>query len=301
MKTLKKGQQHSEQQRKSDKMQSSEKRQKGKMRRREKKGSNEKKQKEVYVPIAGLIGGATDYHVYDMQWNDRLIAALIGFGAAFIVIYVFFRAIPVGILAGVCCIVPAQKLYRDYKIKKRQQNLLLQFKDLLESLAASYSAGQNTMGAFGDAKTDMISIYGEDADIVREVEMIAGGMLNNMTIEALLDNFAKRSGLADAESFANVFEVANRQGSNLNRVIAESREMINDKIEIEMEIATMLQGNKNELNVMALMPIVIFPCLNGLGGETTANTPVNVVVKIVCIAIFVGAYFLGRKLVDIKV
>ncbi len=274
------------------------------MRKKEANGIEEKKKKkEAYQPISGALGEATDYHVYAMTFWDRLLAMALGFAASILVIRIFFGSVLVGAVGGIFLCSPAQKFYREYRIKKRQQNLLLQFKDLLESLASSYSAGQNTVGAFSDARSDMVSIYGEESDIVAEVDQIVTGMQNNVTIEVLLNNFAARSGLDDVESFANVFEVSNRQGSNLNKVISESREIINDKIEIEMEIDTMLQGNKNELNIMALSPLVVVPFLGGLGGETTitGNSLTNVVVKIVCICIFAGAYLMGRKMVNVKV
>ena len=65
----------------------------------------------------------------------------------------------------------------------------------------------------------------------------------------------------------------------------------------------MLQGNKNELNIMILAPLVVVPFLGGLGGETTitGNTPMNVIVKIICIGIFAGAYLMGKKMIDIKI
>lgn len=46
--------------------------------------------------------------------------------------------------------------------------------------------------------------------------------------------------------------------------------MINDKIEIEMEIQTIIAGNKNELNIMMIMPLVILVSIGGLGSDMTA-------------------------------
>lgn len=268
---------------------------------REKKEKKKKKQKPVYEPVQGLLGAAEDYHIYHMIFSDRIMAALIGFAIGAVVAGVFFRNGVVAAAAGAVLIIPAQKFYRNYMLQKRQRNLLMQFKDLLESLATSYSAGQNTQMAFQDAKTDMISIHGEKSDIVEEVDIIINGMANNLTPEVLLSNFAQRSGLDDVASFANVFEVVNRQGSNLKQVISDSREIINDKIEIEMEIATMLQGNKNELNIMMVMPLVIELSLRGLGtSENGVDFFINMGLKIACLAVFAAAYMMGRKIVDIK-
>lgn len=272
-----------------------------KLEKKEKEQKAKKQKKTVYEPVKGVLGEACDYHIYHMKIRDRIIAGFIGAIIGIVVVIVFFRNLSAALIAGVVLLLPAQRFYRDYKRKKRQKELLMQFKDLLESLATSYSAGQNTQGAFRDAKEDMISIYGEKADIVAEVELIVKGIDNNITPEALLSNFAARSGLEDVESFANVFEVVNRQGSNLKDVISDSREIINDKIEIEMEIETMLQANKNELNIMIVMPLVIVASVSGLGTMTIAsNTPFNIALKFICIGVFAAAYYMGRKIVDIK-
>ncbi|MBR5508465.1 MAG: kinase, partial [Lachnospiraceae bacterium] len=189
-----------------------------------------------------------------------------------------------------------------YKKNARLKQLRLQFKDLLESLTASYSAGRNTPDAFADARNDMQSIYGEESDIVNELQVICIDLANNINIEELLLDFAQRSELDDVMSFANVFEVCNRQGSDMKRIVSDTREIINDKIEIEMEIDTMLSGNKNELNIMMVMPVVIVLSLSGMGTMTiVSNSPVNLLVKIICLGIFGVAYIIGRKIVDIKI
>lgn len=77
-------------------------------------------------------------------------------------------------------------------------------------------------------------------------------------------------------SFANVFEVCNRQGSDLKRIVSETRDILNDKIEIEMEIETMVSGNKNELNIMMVMPVVVVLSLSAMGTMTiVSNSPVT--------------------------
>ena len=172
----------------------------------------------------------------------------------------------------------------------------------MESLTSSYSAGQNTVEAFRDAVNDMVSIYGEEADIVQEVRTICTGLDNNINIEELLMDFARRSNLDDVMSFANVFEICNRQGSDLKRIVSDTREIINDKIEVEMEIETMIAGSKNELNIMMVMPVIVVVMLRGLGsGMAGSNSAASVVVKIICIGIFALAYVMGRKIIDIKI
>ena len=190
----------------------------------------------------------------------------------------------------------------DYLKDKRMKNLLYQFRDMMESLSASYSAGKNTQGAFLDACGDLIGIYGEKADIVKELKLIVDGIYNGQSVEEMLSNFAARSHLDDIESFATIFEVTNRYGGDMRRVVGETREIINDKIETELEIQTLLTANKNDLNIMIVMPVLIMLMLNGMGNMSIVqNTPLNVLVKIGALALFGTAYYMGRKIVDIKI
>ena len=268
----------------------------------EKQKKKSKKKKEEYQELRGLLGVGKDYHVYHMKRIDYLVAWGIGFAGGLIVMFAFFNNFLIALIGGVVSAKVLPKYYREYRKKKQAEELRNQFKDLLESVTSSYSAGQNTVEAFTDAYSDMVSIYGENADISAEIQIICTGLRNNINIEELLLDFAKRSGLDDAMSFANVFEVCNRQGGDLKRIVSETREIINDKIEMEMEIETMLSGSKNELNIMMVMPVIIVVMLKGLGTTMAgANTPATVLIKIICIGIFGLAYVMGRKITDIKI
>ncbi len=261
-----------------------------------------KKTKEEYIELNGLFGTADDYHVYHMTKVDYLTAYVIGFAAGMVISFAFFRNPVSTLIGGMVCAYMIPPYYNEYKKNSRLKHLREQFKDLLESLTASYSAGRNTPDAFQDAADDMISIYGEEADIVVELQMICAGLANNINIENLLMDFAERSGLDDVMSFANVFEVCNRQGSDLKRIVSDTRDIINDKIEMEMEIETMLSGNKNELNVMMIMPVIVVLSLSGMGdGTVVSNVGPNLVIKLICLGIFGAAYLIGRKIVNIKI
>lgn len=267
--------------------------------KKEKKGKVER-QKEAVTPIPGIMGMGDDYHIYTMTLADRLAAAGLGAAVGIAVGYVFFNHWLTALILTAAAGIGLQKPFGEYLKRKRLKKLLLEFKDLLETLTASYSAGQTTARAFEDALHEMSELYGEGADIVQELKMIHAGLQHNYNIEDLLLNFAARSGLDDVDSFANVFEVCNRKGGNLKQIVGETRSVINDKIEIEMEIQTMVAASRNELNIMMVMPLLIMFTMRGLGDSMTGNSVMNVVVKLIALGIFAGAYALGSKLVDIK-
>lgn len=269
---------------------------------REKSRKKRKINKQNYIPQKAVFGKADDYYVYHMSNGEKMVGGLLGFGTGVFIFMVFFRNLIVSLLAGVILMIPGILKYREYLKQKRMKALMFQFRDMMESLTASYSAGKNTEGAFQDACADMINIYGEKADIVYELKWIVSGLYNGMNIDLLLMNFAKRSHLDDIESFATIFEVSSRYGGNLKEVVGETRSIINDKIETEMEIRTLLTANKNELNIMMIMPFIIMLMLNGMGDMSIVqNTPANMVVKIIVLLLFGLAYWMGRKIVDIEI
>lgn len=266
-----------------------------------KKEKKQKKQKVVYIPKKGIMGNADDYHVYSLSFTERIQGFLIGGIAAAVVLHVFFEFIPLSLLGFVFVGVKAIPIYQQYLLKKRKKELVFQFKDMLESLTSSYSAGKNTRDAFIDCLGDMRNMYGDDGDIVKELKIIVSGMENNVNIERLLLDFADRSDLDDVESFANVFDVSLRQGADIKNIISSTSDIISDKIDIELDMNTLLASNKNELNVMMIMPLIISLSLKGMSGDTFGNTGVTVIAKVVAVVMFIVAYKMGQKVTDIKI
>ena len=110
-------------------------------------------------------------------------------------------------------------------------------------------------------------------------------------------NFAQRAGVDDIENFANVFATCYRKGGNINEVIKNTAEIIGDKIEIKMELQTMVSGQKNEMNIMLVMPILFIIVMKSMGGGLIdLSTPIGILSTTGALVIFVIAYFAGRHI-----
>ena len=134
-----------------------------------------------------------DYNKYSMKLKDRTIAFLIGFGLAVIAIHIFFGNIIVDLLVGIAAGIVAQPIYRNMMINRIKRQLTLQFRDLLDSLNSSISAGKVVNAAFTDAEKDMYMQYGETSSIYKEVKVINSGIINAINIETLLSDLGERS------------------------------------------------------------------------------------------------------------
>lgn len=68
-----------------------------------------------------------------------------------------------------------------------------------------------------------------------------------------------------------------------------------------MEIETMVSGQKNEQNIMMVMPVIFVLVLKMMGGGLLdLKSPVGIISVTIAIVIFVLAYFVSRKILNIR-
>jgi len=85
----------------------------------------------------------------------------------------------------------------------RAQRLELerQFRECAGSLQTALAAGYSAENAFRESLKEMRKLYGAEADICLELEVIARGLEVNRSIEEMLASFAERSGSSAIEQF----------------------------------------------------------------------------------------------------
>ncbi len=259
------------------------------------------RRKEKYEEYNGLFHNAIDYNVYHMQVQERILGALAGMAFGGIVFHVFFGIWILTVLSIPVCAVVGIKVYRHMLLKKRKLRLTMQFRDMLETVSASLGGGRNIKDAFSGACSEMEIQYGGSAEIVYELQIIRSGLDNNINIEVLLQDFARRSHDENVQNFADVFEVANRRGGNVRQIIYETKNVISDKIMIERDIQTLVSGKKNELNIMMVLPLIVVNQTKAMHGNTSDDLEFSLLVKMIAFTMFVIAYLVGRKIMDIRV
>ena len=253
-----------------------------------------KKEEILYFSLAFIVGAAVAYLFYGGIGKDKY-----GDPTLFTHICNVVIMIIVGFIAGMLFL-PIRK---EQILNKRKKELHKQFIDLLDSLSASLSSGQNVPSAFITAKNDLSLQYDEKAYIMQEVNVIIDGFNNNIAIETMLMDFGTRSGIVDISNFGRVFETAYRKGGNIKDIVRNTHEILSTKSQIEMEIATKVASNKNEQNIMLVMPLVIIFMINNMGCDFANNftTPSGLVFTTLGICMFVASYFLGKKILKIEV
>jgi len=246
----------------------------------------------------------TDYDVYVMTVSERWGFVAFAAVAIFVVAYIFYHSVVLALI-----FLPLALLYPKIKmkdiIKKRKNILNLQFKDMLYSLSSSVSAGKSVEMAFSDALKDLSIIYPDhDSYIISETEYIVGKIAMNCTVEAALRDFADRARLEDVSNFVDVFATCKRTGGNMVEIIRNTANIINEKIETKQEIDVVLAEKAFEQKVLSILPVVLIVILSTASGDymqPVFERPIGKVVMTVSVGLLVLAYYLSKKVMDIKI
>lgn len=245
-----------------------------------------------------------DYRVYVLTRNEKVKYLLLAATGLFAVGTLFFNNILMAAALSLGCFWFPR--YQSRKLaRKRQAELRLQFKNLLESLSTSISAGRSLESAIPAALSDMRVLYSNDnTDIIRELQYMCRRLELHEPVENVFSDFAVRSGLDDIRDFAEVIIICKRTGGNLVQVVKNTSQIISDKIEIIQDIDLLLTRQKFEQKLLNYMPFV-FIALIRVGGsgymDPLYSSPLGYVLMGIALVLVAAAYLLSNKINDIRV
>lgn len=245
-----------------------------------------------------------DYSSSPSGLLDHFIAFLIGFAVGFAVLFVFYKLIFVSIIGGALIGVVYIFVAQQNAIQKRKARLRVQFFDLLEAMSVAMRAGNPMLKALESAREDLMMIYPENSDIIIELDVIILKFNNAVPLSKSFSDFAERSGLEDIESFASIYATIEGKSSRADEIIKETQQIIADKMEIEMEIDTMMTAAKSEVNIMLFMPLVILGVIGYAGAgfmDTIYTTTVGKIVATGGLVVFIISFILARKFSSVRV
>lgn len=255
--------------------------------------------KKKYESNKGLTGCGINYAACGLSKKEAAISILSGAAIGYIVFCIFFGVHISGLIFVFIGAIFGQMTGKKYFQKKRCKNLHIQFRDFLESVSSSLSAGQNISGAFKSAYDDLELQYGRNSMMASEVRLILDRTLNGCTIEESLSDFAIRSADKDIMTFSETFKICNRTGGNMRDVISVTYRTLSEKMQINSEIETLASKSKNDLRIMVCMPLLIVPMLGTIGDS--GNTSVTIIVRLIGAIIILASYIAGSKITEIKI
>ena len=226
-----------------------------------------------------------------------------GVAAGGLFAYVFYRSIAVFLIFLPFGIIFPIIKKRELK-EKRLQKLNLEFKEGILLLSSFLSAGYSVENAFSSSVRELKLLYGEEGLISMEFGHIAGQIRMNRSVEQALLEFAGRSGLDDVKNFAEVFAAAKRSGGELVSIISRTASVIRDKVQVRQEILTMTASKQFEQKIMNGIPffIVLYIDMTSPGFfDLMYGTGVGRVLMTACMAAYIAAFVIARKIMQIEI
>lgn len=244
-----------------------------------------------------------NYWQQDIRKIEYLRALLQGGLIILMVSYLFYGT-------WICAILFSPYLIRYMRswekqiMKKRQQAFRLQFKEAIQSLSAGLNVGYSVENALREACKDLKEMYRKDEIILKELSYIIRQMQMNVTSETALGEFAARTQDEDVQTFVTVFNMAKRSGGDTLEIIRNVVRQMGEKIDVEREIHTVISAKKMELRVMSVIPFAMIVYLRLSFPEFLSvlyGNVAGIVIMSVCLAIYLVAYEVGKRIVEIEV
>lgn len=226
-----------------------------------------------------------------------------GIGGCGLAAYAFYRS-----LTSFLILLPFGLLFPIYKRRDLQQErtrqLGLQFKEAILVLASFLGAGYSLENSLAMSVRELEGVYGKNSMMAEEFSLLNAGVRMNRPVEQLLMDFGARSGLDDADNFAQVFAAARRSGGELVEIIHYTAGIISDKTQVQEEIHTMTASKVFEQKIMNGIPflIVLYIDLTSPGFfRVMYETLFGRAVMSMCLAAYAGALLLSKKVLKIEV
>ncbi|MCL2125170.1 MAG: type II secretion system F family protein [Oscillospiraceae bacterium] len=229
---------------------------------------------------------------------EHSFAFITGLAAGTAVLFIFYKILPLSLAGGALIGIANIFASAQASVNKRITKLRAQFYDLLESISVSMRAGNPLISALENAREDLMLIYPEDADIITELDILTGRFNNAVPMSEAFSDLAERSRLEDIAGFASIYATIEGKSGKNDEIVRETQQIIADKMEIEMEIDTLLTAAKTEVNIMLFMPLVILLVIGYAGAgfmDAIYTTGVGRAVSTGGLITFILSYIMAKK------
>ena len=242
-----------------------------------------------------------NFYVYGRRERIRGVIQFLALDAALSLLF-YDSAIPALFFLPALCIYEKEK--KKESVRRQKEKAEQQFLEGMRAVSNALLAGYSMENAVAEGWKELKKISGEKEKMVQEFEFLKTQTALNETIEKLFYRLAKRTQIESIKDFAEVFSAAKRTGGNLAEIIQKTNQWILEKHETKREIRTCVAAKKAEQKIMSLMPCVMigYVALTSPGFlDTMYHNILGIAVMSVCLAVYLGAFVMGKKVVEIEV
>ena len=242
-----------------------------------------------------------DYRIYTFSWKERLVCWIEGMVLNGTVSILFFDSF-LAMIPGVVLVFFYHQEKKRRLMRRRIHHLRKEFQCFLNEMIAALQTGRSIENAFLEAIKDTEKYLEQETIFVMEMKKIGGSMSVGEPLEKLLLDFSMRSHLEEMEYFAEVFLIGKRSGGNLIGIMKNTIRMLQERMDAEEELYTILTEKQVEFYLMSIIPLVILlylriganQLLQSLYGNIT-----GICMMSLCLLIYGGCYLYGKRILEI--
>ncbi|HUC91580.1 MAG TPA: type II secretion system F family protein [Paenibacillus sp.] len=235
-----------------------------------------------------------------LQYGAALAAGgLAGFAAG----YLFYRSVWIALLFSPLGFAAPGWLRKELALW-RKRRIALQFKEALQSIASSLSAGRSVENAVASVSDELRTVFPDPRTEMRlEFERIRAGIRNGDNLEACLRAFSDRVRLEEIARFCDVLAIAKRSGGDMVAIVRRTAGAIGEKLEIEREISVMVAQKRFEARIMMAVPFVFMAVLSWAAPDYMAplHRGTGYAVVTAALMMLAGCIYLIRKWTSFEV
>lgn len=245
-----------------------------------------------------------NYWRQDIKFREYLAGYMETVGITGVTAFLFYRSL----LAFWILLLPIGGtflyVWEKEQVHKKEKEFTRQFLDALQSVSAALNVGYSLENSMSEAQKELALLYGEQERIMKEWNYMLRQLNMNIGMEEILEEFSERVPQEDVRNFVTVIATVKKSGGNLARVMRQTMTQIQQKIEMEKEIATVIAAKKLEFVVMSLIPfgmiaymLFSFPefmqaLYRGVSGRGIMTG---------CLLVYLTAFWCGFQMIQIEV
>ena len=171
-------------------------------------------------------------------------------------------------------------------------------------MAGALKAGYSVENAIRETNRDLIGMYDANTRIRKEYGQMVRKLDLNLSVVTVLNEFAAEVKQEDVTNFITVYAAAKVSGGDSIAIIRDAARTIGEKIDTEREIQTMLAAKKLEFEIMSVIPFIMILYMKMTFGEFLSvlyGTWTGCIVMSICLALYLGAYRFGRRILQIEI
>lgn len=222
--------------------------------------------------------------------------------AIFFISYLFFNSFLLSILCTGLTIF-LKSFVISHSNTKNQKILESEFKLFIMTIASILNIGRSLESSILLA-IEEIKKEGTMVFLIDDFEEMIIQLEANCNSSEIFEMLAKKYSIETMSNFCQIIILAKKQGSSMQKVINNTAQMIEEKIEVEKELEVVTAQKKFELLIMLLFVPMMIMYLRGVStnfSETMYQTFQGKIAMFACLLIYGISGYIGSKIIDIRI